>query len=105
MKKMSLKEFQRYCEKQRFNSYIYASDNQLGIQKGYLEAHLVFNDLHISLFPKMLLFIGVGNSIQLNCVRQIIVEEDCVIGNVCAVVCGCNDDKSNKNTYVFIARW
>ena len=105
MKKMSPKEFQKYCEQQKFNSYVYASDNQSYTKRGYAEIHLIFNSLHINLFPKMLLFTNNSDTMQLNCVKQIIVKEDCAIGSICTIVCGHNDDKTGEKTYVFIANW
>ena len=104
MEKISLKEFQNYCKRQGFSSYLYTSDNQPYRPEEYSQTTLIFNNIHISLFPKMILFTHNNHRMQLNCVKQIMISEDCAIGVVCTIVCGYNDDKINQKTYTFIAK-
>lgn len=103
MIQLSLPEFRDYYNVSDFQTIIFSTDNQ-AVTNSLIDLDLKFNQMTILLNPNAIYLVNNRNSMRINQVKSIKIQDECLLGNVFIVVCDDLDNNKGNNEYTLIAR-
>ena len=103
MIQLSLPEFRDYYNVSDFQTIIFSTDNQAATNS-LIDLDLKFNQMTILLNPNAIYLVNNRNSMRINQVKSIKIQDECLLGNVFIVVCDALDNNKGNNEYTLIAR-
>lgn len=103
MIQLSLPEFRDYYNVSDFQTIIFSTDNQAATNS-LIDLDLKFNQMTILLNPNAIYLVNNRNSMRINQVKSIKIQDECLLGNVFIVVCDDLDNNKGNNEYTLIAR-
>ena len=103
MIQLSLPEFRDYYDVSDFQTIIFSTDNQ-ATTNSLIDLDLKFNQMTILLNPNAIYLVNNRNSMRINQVKSIKIQDECLLGNVFTVVCDDLDNNRRNNEYTLIAR-
>lgn len=106
MKKMSLLEFERFCNELQPSEFLYSSENQNNYtaNSGF-KMIAKYKIMFISLNPNSISFKSDDALLCLGRAKYVTVcDKYCALGTVFTVVCGDKRDNQNDISYTLIAR-